>query len=123
MDVAGSAATAGVLVAERLSVVVAGGAVGSSLGGVLTGSAGASGALIDHVQFAEAGPLFPAGSVAQTSKLWLPGGWAGRYGAYQSQLKVLMGLLGQPTGDVRPPRLPVTDERSIAEMRRPRAPR
>ena len=35
---------------------------------------------------------------------------AGQFGAYQSQLKVLMGLLGQPIGDVRPPRLPVTDD-------------
>jgi 1-pyrroline-4-hydroxy-2-carboxylate deaminase len=51
-------------------------------------------------------------------KLWLPGGWGGRYGAYQSQLKVLMQLLGQPIGTtVRPPRLPVTDEASIAAMR------
>lgn len=50
-------------------------------------------------------------------KLWVPGGWAGIYGAYQSQLKVLMGMLGQPTGDVRPPRLPVTDPAHIAEMR------
>ncbi len=51
-------------------------------------------------------------------KLWLPGGWGGHYGAYQSQLKVLMRLLGQPGGTtVRPPRLPVTDEASIAAMR------
>jgi 4-hydroxy-tetrahydrodipicolinate synthase len=50
-------------------------------------------------------------------KLWLPGGWAGQFGAYQSQLKVLMGLLGQPTGDVRAPRLPVTDPGSIERMR------
>ncbi len=51
-------------------------------------------------------------------KLWLPGGWGGHYGAYQSQLKALMGLLGQPIGPtVRPPRLPVTDEASIAAMR------
>jgi 1-pyrroline-4-hydroxy-2-carboxylate deaminase len=51
-------------------------------------------------------------------KLWLPGGWGGHYGAYQSQLKVLMQLLGQPIGTtVRPPRLPVTDEASIAAMR------
>ena len=34
-------------------------------------------------------------------KLWLPGGWAGRYGAYQSQLKALMTMLGQPAGHVR----------------------
>jgi 4-hydroxy-tetrahydrodipicolinate synthase len=50
-------------------------------------------------------------------KLWVPGGWAGVHGAYQSQLKVLMGMLGQPTGDVRPPRLPVTDPVAIASMR------
>jgi 4-hydroxy-tetrahydrodipicolinate synthase len=51
-------------------------------------------------------------------KLWLPGGWGGHYGAYQSQLKVLMQLLGQPIGTtVRSPRLPVTDEASIAAMR------
>jgi dihydrodipicolinate synthase/N-acetylneuraminate lyase len=50
-------------------------------------------------------------------KLWLPGGWGGHFGAYQSQLKALMKLLGQPGGEVRPPRLPVTDGASIARMR------
>ena len=50
-------------------------------------------------------------------KLWLPGGWGGHYGAYQSQLKALMKLLGQPGGEVRPPRLPVADEASIAALR------
>jgi 1-pyrroline-4-hydroxy-2-carboxylate deaminase len=50
-------------------------------------------------------------------KLWLPGGWGGHFGAYQSQLKALMKMLGQPGGEVRPPRLPVTDERSLARMR------
>jgi 4-hydroxy-tetrahydrodipicolinate synthase len=50
-------------------------------------------------------------------KLWLPGGWGGHFGAYQSQLKALMGMLGQPGGTVRPPRLPVTDEASLARMR------
>lgn len=50
-------------------------------------------------------------------KLWLPGGWAGRFGAYQSQLKALMRMLGQPGGEVRPPRLPVTDETSLGQMR------
>jgi 4-hydroxy-tetrahydrodipicolinate synthase len=50
-------------------------------------------------------------------KLWLPGGWGGHFGAYQSQLKALMKILGQPTGDVRPPRLPVTDEVSLQRMR------
>jgi 4-hydroxy-tetrahydrodipicolinate synthase len=50
-------------------------------------------------------------------KLWLPGGWGGHFGAYQSQLKALMKMLGQPGGEVRPPRLPVTDEESLARMR------
>jgi 4-hydroxy-tetrahydrodipicolinate synthase len=50
-------------------------------------------------------------------KLWLPGGWGGRYGAYQSQLKALMKLLAQPGGEVRRPRLPITDETSIAALR------
>jgi dihydrodipicolinate synthase/N-acetylneuraminate lyase len=50
-------------------------------------------------------------------KLWLPGGWGGVYGAYQSQLKALMKMLGQPAGEVRPPRLPVTDEASLAALR------
>jgi dihydrodipicolinate synthase/N-acetylneuraminate lyase len=50
-------------------------------------------------------------------KLWLPGGWAGHYGAYQSQLKELMRMLGQPAGHVRRPRLPVTDEGDLATMR------
>lgn len=50
-------------------------------------------------------------------KLWLPGGWGGHFGAYQSQLKALMAMLGQPGGEVRPPRLPVTDEASLLRMR------
>ena len=50
-------------------------------------------------------------------KLWLPGGWAGQFGAYQSQLKALMRMLGQPGGEVRPPRLPVTDEGSLRRLR------
>ncbi len=50
-------------------------------------------------------------------KLWLPGGWAGKYGAYQSQLKALMAMLGQPGGHVRRPRLPVTDPASLEIMR------
>ena len=49
-------------------------------------------------------------------KLWLPGGWGGQFGAYQSQLKALMKMLGQPGGEVRPPRLPVTDARSLQRM-------
>jgi 4-hydroxy-tetrahydrodipicolinate synthase len=50
-------------------------------------------------------------------KLWLPGGWGGHYGAYQSQLKALMKMLGQPGGEVRRPRLPITDEASLAALR------
>ncbi len=50
-------------------------------------------------------------------KLWLPGGWGGHFGAYQSQLKALMKMLGQPAGEVRRPRLPVTDEASLERMR------
>ena len=50
-------------------------------------------------------------------QLWLPGGWAGKFGAYQSQLKALMQMLGQPGGHVRAPRLPVTDPAALAEMR------
>lgn len=50
-------------------------------------------------------------------KLWLPGGWAGVYGPYQSELKELMRMLGQPAGYVRPPRLPITDPGSLAAMR------
>ena len=50
-------------------------------------------------------------------KLWLPGGWGGHFGAYQSQLKALMKMLGQSGGEVRPPRLPVTDEVSLRRMR------
>jgi 1-pyrroline-4-hydroxy-2-carboxylate deaminase len=51
------------------------------------------------------------------AKLWLPGGWCGVYGHYQSQLKALMAMLGQPGGTVRPPRLPVTDPAALAAMR------
>lgn len=50
-------------------------------------------------------------------ELWLPGGWGGHFGAYQSQLKALMKILGQPGGEVRLPRLPVTDETSLRRMR------
>jgi 1-pyrroline-4-hydroxy-2-carboxylate deaminase len=50
-------------------------------------------------------------------KLWRPGGWAGLYGGYQSQLKAIMKLLGQPGGEVRPPRLPITDPASLAAIR------
>ncbi len=48
--------------------------------------------------------------------LWLPGGWAGVHGAYQSELKLVMGLLGQPGGTVRRPRLPITDPAAAAEV-------
>jgi dihydrodipicolinate synthase/N-acetylneuraminate lyase len=50
-------------------------------------------------------------------KLWLAGGWAGIYGAYQSQLKELMRMLGQPGGHVRPPRLPIKDPAALDAMR------
>ncbi|MEO7348444.1 MAG: dihydrodipicolinate synthase family protein [Terrimesophilobacter sp.] len=50
-------------------------------------------------------------------KLWLPGGWAGIYGGYQSQLKALMHMLDQPAGHVRRPRLPVTDPTALASLR------
>ena len=50
-------------------------------------------------------------------KLWLPGGWAGKYGGYQSQLKAIMKMLGQPGGEVRRPRLSVNDEQSLREIR------
>jgi 1-pyrroline-4-hydroxy-2-carboxylate deaminase len=50
-------------------------------------------------------------------KLWLPGGWGGQFGAYQSQLKALMRMLGQPGGEVRPPRLPISDDASLGRLR------
>lgn len=50
-------------------------------------------------------------------KLWLPGGWAGIYGSYQAQLKALMGMLDQPAGHVRSPRLPITDPEKLAILR------
>jgi 4-hydroxy-tetrahydrodipicolinate synthase len=50
-------------------------------------------------------------------RLWLPGGWAGKYGGYQSQLKAIMKMLGQPGGEPRRPRLPVDDPQSLAEIR------
>jgi 4-hydroxy-tetrahydrodipicolinate synthase len=50
-------------------------------------------------------------------KLWLPGGWGGVYGAYQSQLKAIMKMIGQPGGEVRRPRLPVTDPASLEAIR------
>lgn len=50
-------------------------------------------------------------------RLWLPGGWGGHHGAYQSQLKAIMAMLGQPGGWPRRPRLPVTDPAALAEIR------
>ena len=50
-------------------------------------------------------------------KLWQPGGWRGLYGAYQSQLKAIMAIMGTPGGTVRPPRLPITDPASLAKIR------
>jgi dihydrodipicolinate synthase/N-acetylneuraminate lyase len=50
-------------------------------------------------------------------KLWQPGGWAGVHGAYQSELKAIMAMLGQPGGTVRRPRLPVTDPAALTEIR------
>ena len=46
--------------------------------------------------------------------LWAPGGWRGLYGAYQSQLKAIMALMGVPGGTVRPPRLPLIDPEYLA---------
>jgi dihydrodipicolinate synthase/N-acetylneuraminate lyase len=50
-------------------------------------------------------------------KLWLPGGWGGVYAAYQSQLKAIMAMLGQPGGEPRRPRLPLTDPASLEAIR------
>lgn len=50
-------------------------------------------------------------------KLWMPGGWRGRFGHYQSQLKAIMAMIGQPGGTVRPPRLPLTDAASLRQLR------
>lgn len=49
--------------------------------------------------------------------LWLPGGWAGKWGGYQSQLKAIMAILGVPGGTVRPPRLPITDPDALIAIR------
>ena len=48
--------------------------------------------------------------------LWAPGGWAGKYGAYQSQLKAIMKIMGLPGGEVRPPRLEISDPAALAEI-------
>ena len=61
----------------------------------------------EHARRTEA--LFP--------KLWQPGGYAGLHAAYQSELKVIMSMLGQPSGTVRRPRLPLTDSHAIEEIR------
>ena len=50
-------------------------------------------------------------------RLWVNGGSAGRWGAYQSQLKAIMAMLGQPGGTTRPPRLPLTDLGSLRAIR------
>ncbi len=50
-------------------------------------------------------------------KLWMPGGWRGRYGHYQSQLKAIMAMIGQPGGTVRRPRLPITDPDALRQIR------
>ncbi len=49
-------------------------------------------------------------------ELWAPGGWAGKYGAYQSQLKAIMKIMGLPGGEVRPPRLELSDPAALAEI-------
>ena len=100
-----------------MDVLRASGGDGFIGGGSLFGSADASfwedfwrgdfDACEEHARRSET--LFPA--------LWLPGGWAGVHGAYQSELKAAMEMLGQPGGDVRRPRLPITDEQALAEIR------
>lgn len=50
-------------------------------------------------------------------RLWVDGGWAGHWGAYQSQLKAIMAMLGQPGGTTRPPRLPISDPESLRAIR------
>ena len=56
-------------------------------------------------------------NLALLEALWLPGGWAGKWGAYQSQLKAIMAMMGVPGGTVRPPRLPITDPQSLTAIR------
>lgn len=51
-------------------------------------------------------------------QLWLPGGWGGHHGAYQSTLKALMAMIGQPGGAPRRPRLPLTAPEALADLRR-----
>lgn len=49
-------------------------------------------------------------------QLWTDGGSRGHFGHYQSQLKAIMALIGQPGGEPRRPRLPVDPER-IGDLR------
>jgi dihydrodipicolinate synthase/N-acetylneuraminate lyase len=51
-------------------------------------------------------------------QLWLPGGWAGAHGAYQSELKAIMAMIGQPGGTTRRPRLPISEESSLEAIRK-----
>lgn len=73
----------------------------------------------EHYWAGEFAPMeeYAAKSDRLFPKLWLPGGWAGIYGGYQSQLKELMRMLGQPAGHVRAPRLPVSDPEALETMR------
>jgi 4-hydroxy-tetrahydrodipicolinate synthase len=73
----------------------------------------------EHYWAGEFGPMeeYAERSDRLFPKLWLPGGWAGIYGGYQSQLKELMRMLGQPAGHVRAPRLPVSDPEALETMR------
>lgn len=56
-------------------------------------------------------------NLALLEALWLPGGWAGKWGAYQSQLKAIMAMIGVPGGTVRAPRLPITNPASLTAIR------
>jgi dihydrodipicolinate synthase/N-acetylneuraminate lyase len=69
--------------------------------------AGDEAAVLVHARRTE--ELFP--------RLWMPGGWAGLYGGYQSQLKAIMKMLGQPGGEPRRPRLPVDDPQALEQIR------
>ena len=56
------------------------------------------------------------GAPTSCPEAWVPGGWGGQFGAYQSQLKVLMGMLGQPGR--RPPAASAGDRQaSLSGMR------
>lgn len=86
-------------------------------GGALRGHA--EPAFWDSYWAGEREPLFAYAEVADRmfERLWLPGGWAGKYGSYQAQLKELMRMLGQPAGHVRRPRLPITRPDYLAALR------